>query len=356
MSGPLELTLDLHAAAQLARTHQVGIAPGGRFGLIAQLLQRIGLQRARFGTARIGEHRLIGPAPRSSGSRRRQLALGPAPALRPRRPSRRQRLADSARAAVQRRRVGVVEAEVEVVHRAQVVAQRAVVAVRAGVGGQPFGKKAALDSSVIAWPWLASSSRGRAGSGRRRAGWPGSHDVRSPPQVGQWWLAEGDLGLRIQVQRLVDVLAPRQRVAHLRAAGWCTRCASAWSPLPTGTAPSCRGNRNMNSAGASEPVIWNWMRTPSMVSSSPVLLITRDGGISPGAVAQSQPQAGTHRALRIGRQRHHYMYCARRVIALPPARSRPPYGHEPFWARSAAPCPSARRPRRPRRGMPKWSA
>ena len=75
----------------------------------------------------------------------------------------------------------------------------------------------------------------------------------------------------------------------------------------------------MNSDGASEPLaIWNWMRTPSMVISSPVFLMYCVGGISPGTLLlKANPRPVPSVPLSLAGRPTPYMYWARRDMALP---------------------------------------
>ena len=209
-----------HAAPQLARAGQVGVAPGRGLRLVAELLEGVGAQCARRLVVGLGEHHLIRHlrhpavlAAREVLARMRQRRLGAAHVGERlfRRLDWRQRIEVGG--------IAVVPAEIALVHRLRVVAHRAVIAAHRPFARQ-LGRQIEHLGDLRRFPAVVHQAHrlvvhvlvevallreeiadARAAPGR--------------PVV----LADQHLGLIAeQLQRLREVMRPQPRVAHHRAA------------------------------------------------------------------------------------------------------------------------------------------
>ena len=152
-----------HAVAQLVRAGQVDRAPHAALGLVAELVVGAREQLVRLGVARVGEHEMVeqrrGPAIVAALEGRARLLLhrrGAAHRLDVLRAEldRRQR--------IEVRRVAVVPAEVELVDRLRVVAQRPVVAaVREALARAAAAARAARRSRAASRPGSRAAASGR---------------------------------------------------------------------------------------------------------------------------------------------------------------------------------------------------
>ena len=181
------------AVAQLVRAGQVDGAPDAALGLVAELV--VGRARAARAPRRPPGRRTRGgrAASRPSGSRRASIAAlrlllhggGAAHRLDVLRAER------LGRQRIEVRRVAVVPAEVELVDRLRVVAQRAVVAaVREAPARAAAAARAARRSRAASRPGSRAAASGRGCSGRCRAGPSGTRRARSCPKIGQVWLVK----------------------------------------------------------------------------------------------------------------------------------------------------------------------
>ena len=125
--------------AELLRGRQVEVAPGAVLGLVAELLQRVGLERAGLGVVRVGEHHVVDglgdPAVLALlevHARPGENGVGATHVL-DRLPG-----ALDGRELVERRRVAVEEAQVVGVDGLDVVADRAVVAAVGEAAADPL--------------------------------------------------------------------------------------------------------------------------------------------------------------------------------------------------------------------------
>ena len=145
-----------HAVAQFGGAEQIGVAPGRRLALVAELLQRVGAEFARVLVGGIGEHQLARRRWRPSDIARPQNPRGRASARRPRRPYTRSAFARilGARQRIEIGGIGVVPAEIELIDRLGIVAQRAVIAACRPVAGEALPAASA-----------ARRSRSRSGHG-----------------------------------------------------------------------------------------------------------------------------------------------------------------------------------------------
>ena len=208
----------LGAGTQLHRTHQVRIAPRTRLRLVAELLEGIGLQQPTRLIGRIGEHEMVEQFRRPSvitlvegplcfgvhlvgAAHRGDVTL---PAL-------------LRRVRVEVGRVAVVPADVALIHRLCVVADRPVVATRVALGGEALGlleilgdlahRHAVVRSThcLVVQPAVHVALQFEI-----------AHRVNateSRPVVG------GEEHIHVatkEIECLLDVLAPTQRVSGLR--------------------------------------------------------------------------------------------------------------------------------------------
>ena len=171
------------AAAQLLRAKEIGVAPGRRLGLVAELLHRIGRQLARRLVAGLREHDL------AHGIRHPAIFALAEILARPR-DSRvcAAHVGNELLGALHRRQrievggIGVVPAEVALVDRLGVVAQRAVVAAHVPLAAPALSAAPAARRSQR--PLVRGSSAaasGRAGTCRCRAAWRGSRAAARCP-------------------------------------------------------------------------------------------------------------------------------------------------------------------------------
>ena len=208
----------LRAGTQLHRTHQVRIAPRARLRLVAELLEGIGLQQPTRLIGRIGEHEMVEQFRRPSvitlvegplcfdvhlvgAAHRGDVTL---PAL-------------LRRVRVEVGRVAVVPADVALIHRLCVVAHRPVVATRVALGGEAVGLLEILGDLAHRHAMVRSTHCLVVQPAVHVAlQFEIAHRVsatESRPVVG------GEEHIHVatkEIECLLDVLAPTQRVSGLR--------------------------------------------------------------------------------------------------------------------------------------------
>ena len=308
------------AVAQLVRAGQVDVAPGPRLGLVAELVVGVREQRVRVPVLRIGEHDVVhergDPAVLAAVVRfaRATQHFGGA--------AHRVDVAGRLLHGRQRVEVGgirVVPAEVVLVHRLRVVTDRSVVAAHREVARERSGelelfrdlarRRAAVREpqrlvvQVLVRVAVLREVRERAFVAEHR------------PVVTR----ERDLGVAEARDRVVEVAAPEQGVAHLRAAQRVQVVERVGRQLGGAVRLLWRaGRRSAPRAPPSSARTGTRSRTPSIVIACGVRSTRSVGSTKPSvptAGALPSPVSTWPRGLRASGMP--YMYAALRPIATP---------------------------------------